>query len=245
MNNGISLITNERMKQLRMGYDTARDIQLNGDGESKLVCAAEAYLWPTASQSPNVRAGYFDVPPFMFPWSKADWAPGTLLDNLIKAGALIAAAIDVELAIRDGNMNRYESLGNEPTTEPVPQWQFVPAVGINNDRVAGQFVPAVGVVPEPVAVQGIAAGAIAVGTIAADRYGWYGPQVAGGQAIAGEVADLAVGQARLAAAMVNNQVNRAQVRMRPVPGEYVVENGFIRNRQVPWPEVDPEPPEAP
>lgn len=78
---GIELIANERQRQVEvegwtLGHDDEHDLE-------QLVDAAEAYLcWD-------------DVPkPMAWPWDEESWKPTTRIQNLAKAGALIAAEID-------------------------------------------------------------------------------------------------------------------------------------------------------
>ncbi len=88
------MIAAERRRQVEVeGYDARHDA---GVGSKQLTDAAIAYAW--ASKDP------FD-PAFAkwWPWSDEAWKPtGDRVRDLVKAGALIAAAIDVELASRGG-----------------------------------------------------------------------------------------------------------------------------------------------
>jgi len=75
---GVSLISAERARQIAKGYTTAHDTEHG----TRLGNAAIAYLT-------NVR--------LLLPWDAPDaatWGAQTLRERLVKAGALIAAAID-------------------------------------------------------------------------------------------------------------------------------------------------------
>jgi len=91
---GAELITAERARQPEEeGYTLEGDI----GRADELLAAADCYLavarhpggWANADGSPT--------PPGGWPWAPEFWKPGTTERNLIKAGALIAAAIDARI----------------------------------------------------------------------------------------------------------------------------------------------------
>lgn len=80
---GADMIVERRSRQIDRypaGHDDA-----HGDGE--LAKAAECYLWEAIAPD---RDGPGDV----WPWDAKDWKPGSTIDNLVEAGAFIAAEID-------------------------------------------------------------------------------------------------------------------------------------------------------
>lgn len=81
---GCDLIATERRRQIEVEGYTAEN-----DDRYHLHMAAAAY----ASQAYNRKAAQ----PIDWPFSPRSWKPSTPLRNLVKAGALIAAAIDKEL----------------------------------------------------------------------------------------------------------------------------------------------------
>lgn len=87
--NGAELIARERERQIQeKGYDAAHDQRV---GEVQLQRAAEAYL---AHASGFPREAFH-----RWPWDPDAFKPsGDAVRMLTKAGALIAAAIDVHLA---------------------------------------------------------------------------------------------------------------------------------------------------
>lgn len=103
---GAALIAVERARQIQdEGYSIEHDEKL---GMTDLEDAAIAYLV-------EARAPYADEPEFdrtdWWPWSESAWKPGDRLRMLVKAGALVAAAIDLELHVRNAP---------DPTFDPVP-----------------------------------------------------------------------------------------------------------------------------
>lgn len=87
---GIHLFALERARQTLKGYGTRHDAQhLNGE----LVRAAGAYAR---------HARYQDIadatPMWPWPWRSAGFQPGTPIQDLVKAGALLAAEVDRRLA---------------------------------------------------------------------------------------------------------------------------------------------------
>lgn len=94
MKTGIELIAEERQRQIDVeGYNEQRDYCKYEDDE--LAYAAAAYALPETLHyffiKNNVQRSDF------FPWDKGFWKPGDRIRELQKAGALIAAQIDVEL----------------------------------------------------------------------------------------------------------------------------------------------------
>lgn len=85
MKSGIELIRDEREKQIaKHGYTVQHDVETTTTGE--LIKAAESYI-----ESSECFAGLgFDH----WPWNKMSYKPESMKRDLIKAGALIAAAID-------------------------------------------------------------------------------------------------------------------------------------------------------
>lgn len=84
MKTGIQLISNERKQQINIeGYTTEHDINHN---EKEFIRAAMAYLM--IDKDEITRIG-------MWPWSDGTFKPKDAVRDLTKAGALIAAAIDV------------------------------------------------------------------------------------------------------------------------------------------------------
>ena len=85
MKSGIELIRDEREKQIiKHGYTVQHDVETTTT--SALIKAAESYI-----ESSECFAGLgFD----QWPWDKKFYKPESMKRDLIKAGALIAAAID-------------------------------------------------------------------------------------------------------------------------------------------------------
>lgn len=85
---GVGLIAAERATHPARGYDAAHDAEHHRD----LVKAAIAYLWHVLR--PVSRAT--DRPQILdpWPWAREYWKPRGPRRTLVKAGALIAAAID-------------------------------------------------------------------------------------------------------------------------------------------------------
>jgi hypothetical protein len=85
---GVDLIAAERQRQIEQeGWTPAHDAL---HGSEDLAAAAACYAQP-----PVVR-GQHGAPPWLWPWSEADWkpTPNERIRELTKAGALIAAEID-------------------------------------------------------------------------------------------------------------------------------------------------------
>lgn len=86
---GAALIVLERQRQVQEeGYDADHDLR---EGEVKLQRAAEAYL--------AMASGFPREAHYRWPWDPTAFKPSDdAVRMLVKAGALIAAAIDVHLA---------------------------------------------------------------------------------------------------------------------------------------------------
>ena len=83
MKTGVELISEERKRQIeKEGYSLEHDANHN---VNEFTFAAMAYL---ACNFPNNAANE------MWPWELEYWKPKDLRKNLIRAGALIAAALD-------------------------------------------------------------------------------------------------------------------------------------------------------
>jgi hypothetical protein len=82
---GASLIYGERQRQVEKGYGAEHDDVYNDD--EALVRAALSYLRSRGN-------GSEDAAPADWPWDAHKWKPGAAIDDLVKAGALIAAEID-------------------------------------------------------------------------------------------------------------------------------------------------------
>lgn len=107
MKKGIDLIAEERQKQINNGYDSNHDSQHDF---SELVSAAKTYIDAAILTVKSEEIGnsdeasiswHKDNEPFEWkdlklewPWEEETFKPTTSLKDLIKAGALIAAAID-------------------------------------------------------------------------------------------------------------------------------------------------------
>lgn len=82
---GAEMIAAERLRQQTVeGYDGKHD---------------DRYIW---GQLINAAACYLDASdggpqPNRWPWRKEFWKPRSRVENLVRAGALIAAQIDLEL----------------------------------------------------------------------------------------------------------------------------------------------------
>lgn len=86
----------ERVQQEVEGYDAAHD----AGHADELAMAAATYATPPAHREPDSGT---DDTPVGWPWSRPFWKPDTewsregRIRELVKAGALIAAAIDAAL----------------------------------------------------------------------------------------------------------------------------------------------------
>lgn len=88
---GAERIVDERRRQIEeLGYDADHDELI---GVNELATAAIAYAMYHADDAPEARD--------YWPWDPVAFKPtGDVVRDLTKAGALIAAAIDAELAAR-------------------------------------------------------------------------------------------------------------------------------------------------
>jgi hypothetical protein len=85
MKSGIELIRDEREKQIvKHGYTVQNDVETTTTGE--LIKAAESYI--------ESSEGFDGLGLDHWPWNKMYYKPESMKRDLIKAGALIAAAID-------------------------------------------------------------------------------------------------------------------------------------------------------
>lgn len=89
---GVELIAEERRRQIaEEGYDADHD---HAHGSGELGRAAAAYAMVNAWYGGERKVH----PLALWPWDHDSWKPGVrkedLLRNLVKAGALVAAAID-------------------------------------------------------------------------------------------------------------------------------------------------------
>jgi len=107
MKTGIELITEERQKQINNGYDANHDSQHDF---RELINASRTYIDAAVLTTKSKEIGNSDEAsvswhkynePFewkylklRWPWEEKSFKPTTPLEDLIKAGALIAAAID-------------------------------------------------------------------------------------------------------------------------------------------------------
>jgi len=83
---GADMILAERRRQIEEeGYDAEHDAQHPTGALSK---AARCY-------AADVRVN--DPPPVDWPWDSGLWRPGDAVCNLVRAGALLAAEIDLQL----------------------------------------------------------------------------------------------------------------------------------------------------
>ena len=107
MKTGIELIAEERQRQINNGYDSNHDLQHDF---RELTDAARTYIDAAVLITKSEEIGnsgeasiswHKDNEPFEWkylklgwPWEEESFKPTTSLEDLIKAGALIAAAID-------------------------------------------------------------------------------------------------------------------------------------------------------
>lgn len=99
---GVQRIATERHRQIEAeGWTLEHDIE---HGSETLQRAAVCYL----------RHHDLPHPPYGWPWASKWWKPCDRIRALEKAGALIAAALDVELELRDRDQaSRVEALDVE------------------------------------------------------------------------------------------------------------------------------------
>lgn len=95
-NSGASLIYNERWRHDSLGWTAEHDKGHAGE----LVRAADAYVQHSAMvienpyQAPELLLHPLDFGVWPASWGRDTWKPEDVITNLVKAGALIAAAID-------------------------------------------------------------------------------------------------------------------------------------------------------
>lgn len=105
MKTGIELISAERERQISKEKFTANHDDAHDARE--LANASRAYLkhychrawvWTNELGMPGIVDGVAsyreEKPPGEWPWNDEDWKPKSPIDDLIKAGALIAAELD-------------------------------------------------------------------------------------------------------------------------------------------------------
>jgi hypothetical protein len=87
---GIKLIADERMRQIeKKGFTKMHDM---AHSTTELACAATSYLMEMLNRE-NKEWGE-KMPPLPWPWDWDDFKPKELKQDLVRAGALIAAALD-------------------------------------------------------------------------------------------------------------------------------------------------------
>lgn len=91
---GCALIADERCRQIVIEGHTPERDDMQPYYFFELCDAAEAYLVAKDDKEGT------DSRPDSWPWGSAHWNPKGRLSNLVRAGALIAAAIDCELRRR-------------------------------------------------------------------------------------------------------------------------------------------------
>lgn len=88
--NGIFLIAKERVRQIeKEGFSLKKDV---GQPSLNFVNAAESYLECAKNTDDSIEQGRK-----LWPWGLKYFKPKYKLSDLVRAGALIAAAIDVLL----------------------------------------------------------------------------------------------------------------------------------------------------
>lgn len=97
--NGIELIKAERERQIKIeGYTANYDSQHT---EGELALAATAYIMADKNDAP----GKIDTAAYSYwPWRWRLWKPRSRIQNLVRAGALIAAEIDRLLEMKGGEV---------------------------------------------------------------------------------------------------------------------------------------------
>lgn len=103
-------IAAERQRQMDVeGWSAEHD---DSHPEGALAAAAAAYALSSAYMpDAHINAEVRPVPPECWPWDIQWWKPGFTRQNLVKAGALIAAAIDRE----DRALERVGKLLDQPS----------------------------------------------------------------------------------------------------------------------------------
>jgi hypothetical protein len=87
---GIVEFARERLRQVEeLGFTKEHDSEHDG---SDLVAAAICYIDYALGDMKGYEG---DNPPYHWPWGTEDWKPeGSALENIVKGGALLAAAYD-------------------------------------------------------------------------------------------------------------------------------------------------------
>ena len=89
MKTGVELIAEERQRQIKEeGYTEQHDSQHD---LVEFIKASIAYLVASCDESDSKRFAYGYA---WWPWDMLGWKPEDIERNLVKSGALIAAAID-------------------------------------------------------------------------------------------------------------------------------------------------------
>ena len=82
----------ERQRQIDVeGFTIASDHANNGEGD--LAAAGSSYAL-SAACALDPRANALDEPPYAWPWEEKWWKPTTPRRDLVKAAALMIAAIE-------------------------------------------------------------------------------------------------------------------------------------------------------
>lgn len=110
---GVDLIAQERRRQIQIGYsrdeDIGREDELTHAGAAYALAAGSTILMSEES-NPN---DYQQPVPGMWPWGDDEWDPtGDPKRDLVKAGALIAAAIDSIIEYERTVQNDIEGMFN-------------------------------------------------------------------------------------------------------------------------------------
>lgn len=93
MSIGAQMIAAERTRQIEeLGWTNERDAELYPGGR-QLALAGAWYALPSFERSELEEWGMV-----LWPWSEEWWKPTTATRDLVKAGALIAAAIDLRIS---------------------------------------------------------------------------------------------------------------------------------------------------
>lgn len=92
---GVALIDEERGRQVEeFGYSAEHDDEHDA---GQLALAAACYAIPVDERAQFGLRG--DGTPALWPWERAAWRPKAPVQDLVRAGALIAAEIDRRLRL--------------------------------------------------------------------------------------------------------------------------------------------------
>jgi len=91
---GASMIAEERLRQLTLGFDSAFD---RAYYDHQLLRAGICYALVPVARDSGEEAVLDNMPEELWPWDARCWKPGSDIRCLVKAGALIAAEIDRRL----------------------------------------------------------------------------------------------------------------------------------------------------